>query len=532
MEYYRILNLAREPFSNSPEPEFFFQSPKHVSCLQKIEIAIRLRRGLNVVMGHVGTGKTTLCRHLIRRFATANEEADAVETFLLMDPAFSTPQEFLSTIAIAFGIAGKRKRKSATDTDPSEWQIKEHIKTYLYKKGVDEKKIVALIIDEGQKLPDFCLEILREFLNYETNENKLLQIIIFGQEELQITLNRLPNLADRVNLLYLLEPLNFEETLDMIRFRIARAADPEQIPALFTWPGLLAVYLATRGYPRKIITLCHQVMLALIIRNQSRAGWPLVRSCAARLPETGKLWPSWQLRWISGILIALLAVLMFVFVMPVQTDPAKKPAVTPQGSQSPASAAAQQGSKPAAQEVAPPQAIPDKPAQPRAVKPPEAARHPRPEFLGKVVLKDGRTVWWLLNDFYGQYDQDIFRSVARANPQIKNLNRVNAGVTIRLPAMPAKGNPLPAGQHLVQLSASGNIEEVYERYRTYKLSVPAIRFLVYWNPGEGVVFSIFIRNGYPDAASAGQAMAALPAALTAGAIVLMGLDKETVFYTR
>ncbi len=520
MEYYRILNLVREPFSNSPEPDFFFQSPKHVSCLQKLELAIRLRRGLSVVMGHVGTGKTTICRHLIRQFATANEAADAVKTYLLMDPAFSTPQEFLSNIAIAFGIAGKRKRKSIADTDPSEWQLKEHIKTYLYKKGVDEKKVVALIIDEGQKLPDFCLEILREFLNYETNENKLLQIVIFGQEELQLTLNRLPNLADRVNLIYLLEPLNFKETRDMIRFRIARAADPGQVPVLFTWPGLLAVYLATRGYPRKIITLCHQAMLALIIRNQSRAGWLLVRSCAARLPETGKLWPTWQLRWIYGILIALLAGLMLVFVMPVQTDLVKIQAIAPQGS------------KPATQEVAPQAAMPDKPAAPQAVKPPDAVLHPQPDFLGKVVLKDGRTVWWLLNDFYGQYDRDIFRSVARANPQINNFNRVNAGAAIRLPALPVKGNPLPTEQHLVQLAASGNIEEIYELYRTYKPSVPAIRFLVYWNPGKGVVFSMFMRNGYPDAASAGQALAALPAALAAGAIVLKDLDKETVFYTR
>ena len=90
MEYFRILNLIREPFSNSPEPEFFFQSAKHVSCLQQLELAIRLRRGLNVVMGHVGTGKTTLCRHLITQFMEKSEEADAVETHLLMDPAFST----------------------------------------------------------------------------------------------------------------------------------------------------------------------------------------------------------------------------------------------------------------------------------------------------------------------------------------------------------------------------------------------------------------------------------------------------------
>src|SRR3990172_7514078 len=280
MEYFKILNLIKEPFSNSPEPEFFFQSVKHVRCLQKLELAIRLRRGLNVVMGRVGTGKTTLCRHLIAQFVEASQDADAVETHLLMDPAFSTPLELLSTVAMSFGITGKRKRPTAADPALTDWQLKESIKDYLFKKGVDEKKIVVLIIDEGQKMPDFCLEILREFLNYETNENKLLQIVIFAQPEFQQILNRLENFAHRINLLYALEPLNFRETRDMIRFRLTQAGEPGYTPRLFTLPGLLAVYLATSGYPRKIITLCHQAILAIIIQNRSKAGWFLVRSCA------------------------------------------------------------------------------------------------------------------------------------------------------------------------------------------------------------------------------------------------------------
>ncbi|MBW2200522.1 MAG: transposase, partial [Deltaproteobacteria bacterium] len=68
MDYFKILNLNREPFSNSPDPEYFFQSRQHLGCLQKVELALRLRRGLNVVIGDIGTGKTTLCRQLIRRF--------------------------------------------------------------------------------------------------------------------------------------------------------------------------------------------------------------------------------------------------------------------------------------------------------------------------------------------------------------------------------------------------------------------------------------------------------------------------------
>jgi general secretion pathway protein A len=162
MDYFKILNLKKEPFSNSPEPEFFYQSVKHLGCLQKLELAIRLRRGLSVVVGDVGTGKTTLCRQLILKFAASEEDHNHIETHLLLDPSFTNSLEFLSTVALTFGL-------SSTGSDVSEWQLKESIKNYLFQKGVDEGKIVVLIVDEGQKLPGFCLEILREFLNYETN---------------------------------------------------------------------------------------------------------------------------------------------------------------------------------------------------------------------------------------------------------------------------------------------------------------------------------------------------------------------------
>ncbi|MGA9478193.1 MAG: hypothetical protein WBV21_10450, partial [Desulfobacterales bacterium] len=81
MEYFSIVNLEREPFSNSPDPEFFYGSHQHLECLQKLELALRLRRGLNVIIGDVGTGKTTLCRQLIRRFAKSKE----FETHLVLD---------------------------------------------------------------------------------------------------------------------------------------------------------------------------------------------------------------------------------------------------------------------------------------------------------------------------------------------------------------------------------------------------------------------------------------------------------------
>jgi hypothetical protein len=161
----------------------------------------------------------------------------------------------------------------------TEWQLKEAIKQVLFRRGIDENKIVVLIIDEGQKLPGFCIEILREFLNFETNHFKLLQIVIFAQPEFNATLERRENFADRMNVCLRLKPLDFSQMRQMIEHRIEMASQIGREPVQFTLPALAAIYLATGGVPRKVVMLCHQVILAMIIQNRSRAGWILVQSC-------------------------------------------------------------------------------------------------------------------------------------------------------------------------------------------------------------------------------------------------------------
>lgn len=294
MDYFSILNLSKEPFSNSPDPEYFYQSRQHFGCLQKIELSLRLRRGLNVIIGDVGTGKTTLCRQLIRGFATD----DNVETHLILDPYFKRSSEFLSTVVEMF--MGKR-----APSDAGDWQLKEIIKQYIFRRGVDEKKTVVLIIDEGQKIPVFCLEILREFLNFETNEYKLLQIVIFAQREFDKVLEEYTNLADRINLYHLLEPLDFRDTRMMIRFRLKQSSAEAKTPILFSFPALWAIYNFTGGYPRKIINLCHRTILTMIIQNRSKVSWFMVRSCVKRDFSE----PKKKLRWASvTALIGLLVV--------------------------------------------------------------------------------------------------------------------------------------------------------------------------------------------------------------------------------
>lgn len=305
MDYFKILNLNREPFSNSPEPDFFYQPPGQLAVLQQLEIAIRLRRGLNVVMGEVGTGKSTLCRQLVIRLSASEDDRREIETSLIMDPSFSTPREFLNIVSGCFGIAEHAD-------SVSEWKMKEAIKDALFQKGITEKKIVVMIIDEGQKIPFFTLEVIREFLNYETNENKLLQIIIFAQNEFRETLTAVKNFADRVNRYHLLPPLNFRETIGMIEFRLQRAAWPAPAPAFFTKPALWRIYRATGGFPRRIVNLCHHLLLAMIIKDRRQADWFLVQENVAQTSLENFAKRRWTKT--DAFLAALLLIVFIIFI--------------------------------------------------------------------------------------------------------------------------------------------------------------------------------------------------------------------------
>ena len=264
MNYYEILGLEREPFSSSPDPAFFYLSDDYRECLQRLEISIRLKRGLNIILGEVGTGKTTLSRVLYRMFQ--RESRDFIFHFIL-DPSFPTEFQFFSSLVALFYI---------TPSGRSTFEYKEAIQNYLFQKGVDEKKTIVLLIDEGQKLSKPHLEILRNLLNYETNEYKLLQLLIFAQMEFSDRVKGVENFLDRVNLKYVFLPLNEINTRKMIEFRL-RIAGLNSGRSLFTNDAYMAIYMETLGYPRKIINLCHHALLTMLIREKEIIDGEMIR---------------------------------------------------------------------------------------------------------------------------------------------------------------------------------------------------------------------------------------------------------------
>ncbi|MDQ7830142.1 MAG: AAA family ATPase [Desulfovibrionaceae bacterium] len=279
--YHEILGLDREPFGNSPDPDFFHSSPRHAECLRRLEIAVRLRRGLCVVMGEVGTGKTTMCRRLIRTLSYD----PAVSTHLLPDPSFEDPRDFLAAVAVSFGIR--------VDGEDSAARIREAIQEFLLDTAASGEKIVVLCVDEGQKITGACLEILRELLNFEVNTHKLVQIVVFAQSEFAGALRSRKNLADRVNTRLQLKALTASETRRLIRTRLRLAAGEswkDREPALFTRAALYAIHRACKGYPRRIMRLCHATLLETVGREKSRAGLSEVRAARRMAGEGGLSW--------------------------------------------------------------------------------------------------------------------------------------------------------------------------------------------------------------------------------------------------
>ena len=270
MSYYKVLGLSKEPFSTSPDPDFFYESVEHRAALMRLMIEIRLKRGLSLILGDVGTGKTTLSRKL---FQLLNSRPDTL-FHMILDPAFESEELFLTALVRTFKIEMPMPHPSILD-------YREAIKTFLFQKGVEENKTVVLLVDEGQKLNTLCLEILRGLLNYETNEFKLLQLVLLSQMELLPRLRDIKNFMDRVSLKYVLNPLDEQETSEMVDFRLKQAGF-DAGPKLFTCEAIGEMHRYTQGYPRQISRFCHNALRELVAQNQSSVDGRLIQMLISR----------------------------------------------------------------------------------------------------------------------------------------------------------------------------------------------------------------------------------------------------------
>lgn len=244
--YEQHFGLREQPFALTPNTHFYLNNSSHRQALELLLVALKNREGFLKISGEVGTGKTLLCRMLL------NELAENYVTAYIPNPVLS-PDALYHAVADELGVEGT--------VGQGNHQLLKMITEKLVRHASDERQVV-LVIDEAQAMAEPTIEALRLLTNLETESAKLLQVVLFGQPELDVMLGRssLRQLQQRITFQQKLEPLNKQAVQQYVSHRLSAAG--YNGPPVFSPGALSLMYRASEGIPRLVNILSHKAMIA------------------------------------------------------------------------------------------------------------------------------------------------------------------------------------------------------------------------------------------------------------------------------
>lgn len=458
--YASHFGLSAEPFSLTPDPDFLYLSPGHAEALAALKVGLLGRRGLILMTGEVGTGKTTLIYALLQALG------EGVRTAYVSN----TGSGFDNVLRLALADFG------VTPASPA--RIDQLTALHQLLRDCAERDVTAtLVVDEAQNLDADAFEQLRLLTNFETFTHKLLQIVLVGQPELEARLRdpALRALTERIAVHCRLMPLGEPESRAYVDYRLLRASGSTR---LFDREARACLLAAAKGLPRRINMLCHTALLFAYGRNASRVTREVaelvVRQRASLLqndpPVVASIAPAvaappvrhLRLRPALALATAAALIAMTVAVMRVAARSsvavrsgdtvvavAPEAAVAPPVAEAPADAETADAAPPRAVVVASVDSVPEPAPEPAS--PPidaEAAMAdggvptavsdlPTTEASPRLVrVAPGATLASLTREVYGTADAELIRQVQAANPQVTNVDHILAGDILRFPELP------------------------------------------------------------------------------------------------
>lgn len=264
--YETYYELTAPPFNITPDPKYLYFSRQHREAFEHILFGIAQRKGFIQITGEVGAGKSTLCRALLE------ELGDDVATALILNPVM-TGIQLLRSILRELGL---------DDRGNDRVRLTERLNDYLLERARAEQDVV-LVIDEAQDMSPELLEQVRLLSNLETDDRKLLQIVLMGQPELKRMLegDSLRQLAQRITVRYHLEPIDRSEVEAYVLHRL-RVAGSNGRPS-FTPAAYRAIFRHSRGVPRLINAVCDKALLCGYVEGRDRLGYWQVKRAVREL---------------------------------------------------------------------------------------------------------------------------------------------------------------------------------------------------------------------------------------------------------
>ena len=415
--YQNFYHLKKEPFHITPDPDFLFLSPSHKQALGSIIYGVKNRKGFVVITGEVGVGKTTILRSYLIKV-----DKPKVRIIYIFNANLSF-KSLLNTIYKELGIHAK--------TDDMVEMLND-----LYLILMEEYRLgntVLLIIDEAQNMPMKTLENLRMLSNLETSKDKLLQIVLIGQYELEKILDRyeLRQLRQRIAIRSTIIPFTKEESLAYIKHRLAKVAVNEG--KVFTRGALKRIVKGAKGIPRNLNILCDNALITGFGYKIRPVNSKVVKEVIADF--NGKEKPS-LLKWIIP-LIALLIFMVGLFLI----YPYKNKGLILSKVENPPPSQTKE-LNPIKEEMKPPinkpdisqteQRIPVK----EEIKSTEEKVIPEPTKISSSVMrtvKKGDSLYKLTRNVYGYADDQLVAWVKQNNPWIKDINNLSVGEEIIFP---------------------------------------------------------------------------------------------------
>jgi general secretion pathway protein A len=250
--YKKFFGLRENPFNVNPDPRYLFSTPHTEEALSCLTYGIQTRKGFVLLTGEVGTGKTTLINKLMEWL-----RGNGISAAFIFNPRL-TEEQFFEFMMMDFGIACDTRSKSQILMRLNDWLLER------YRLG----ETAVLVVDEAQTLSAAVLEEIRLLTNFETYTEKLLQIVLSGQPELESKLKRpeLRQLRQRITLRTKTHPLTIAETGGYIESRL-RIAGSDGVP-IFTPEAIQAIHRYSRGIPRVVNVLCEHALITAFADQQ------------------------------------------------------------------------------------------------------------------------------------------------------------------------------------------------------------------------------------------------------------------------